>query len=103
MADRMRVTSVIGAPDCATGSTEPPGPRSWRGVRNLGPPRASHLVSRTVALALWETSNEFIRRLAQNPRLLRHAARHRALAGPALQRRRPAVHPPVRRAPWPDP
>jgi hypothetical protein len=40
--------------------------------------------------AAGETVNEFTSRLAASPRLFRHADRHRAVAGPVLQRRQAA-------------
>jgi hypothetical protein len=64
-------------------------PRS--GVRNLCPADASNLLTRQVLFAIEEVIDEYTIRVATSPRLLRHAARHRAVAGPTLQRRRYAA------------
>src|SRR5262245_32006154 len=97
MADSMRVTSVIGAAPRGRDPRRGALSRARSGARNPGPPRASYLLSQQLLIALRETADEYTTRLAPSPGLLRHPAGHRAVAGPALRRRRAAPRPPVRR------
>src|SRR6516225_1609206 len=103
MADRMRVTSVIGATGRAKASAEQPLPNPLSGVRVLCLADASYLLTRQLLTAAEEAMDECTTRLAPSPGLLRHAAGHRAVAGPTVRRRRTAAHPPVRPAHRPDP
>src|SRR5262245_42581303 len=94
----MRVTSVIGDTGRAKVSTGQRLPNPLGRLRNLFPADASHLLTRQILSATEEAIDESTSRLATNPRLLRHAARHRALAGPTRQRRRAAPPAPARPA-----
>src|SRR5262249_1467860 len=70
---------------------------SLRGLRNRPATRASKRESRQVLFATGETADEYTRRLATTPRLLRHPDRPRTIARPAHRRRRVVAHPSVRR------
>src|SRR5215831_5701796 len=97
MADRMRVTSLIGDTRMVNAPRSGPSLPS-SGVGNLCPAYASHLLTRQVLPAIEEVINEYTSRLAPNPELLGHADGHRALTRPALRRRRAAPHSPIRPA-----
>ena len=91
MADRMRVPSLVGATE---GLDNPSGTsllKSWSEVRNHGPPGASNLLRRQVLSPPAETTDEYSVCLAPSPRLLRRAARHRAVAWSASWRWSAAV------------
>src|SRR6516225_3742331 len=82
MADRMRVTSLIGDTERARGSAGQALPNPWSGLRNLLPADASDLLTRQVVSETEEAISECTSRLAASPRLFRHADRH----GPASRK-----------------
>src|SRR5262245_8052163 len=96
MADRMRVTSLIGGTERLDHPREVFPPRSRGGIRDLRPACASNLLGPPGPFPPPESADDYTTRLATGPRFLRHPARHRAVARPALQRRWAAPHPPVR-------
>src|SRR5690348_16453818 len=103
MADRIRVTSLMGSTDKLEGLGGTFSPDSLCGLRNLFRPRTSNLLGGHVFPATRVTSDDYTSRLATNPRLLPHPARPLAVGRTALQRCRAAPHPPVRRAHRADP
>src|SRR5262245_37209913 len=92
----MRVTSLIGGTERLTGpcGTTPLNALSW--LRNLHAPCASNLLTQQLLSTTAEPIDEYTSGLATSPGLFRHAARHRAVGGTALRRRRAAPCPPVR-------
>src|SRR5262249_35264441 len=85
-------------PERLAGPAQPLRPAVLGELRNRECPWAANLLTCQVCFAARETADEYTRCLAPSPRLLRHAARHRAVGGPAVRRRRATPYPPVRPA-----
>src|SRR5262245_22217710 len=81
MADRIRLTSVIGDTRRANAPAGRPLPTPGTGPGIVALRAPSNLVTRRARYATEEAIDECTSRLAPSPHLLRHAARHRAIGG----------------------
>src|SRR5262245_35612488 len=97
MADRMRVTALMGDPERLQNPRGMVSANSLGGLRQLRPPGGVGLVDALGPFRKEETVDESTSLLAANPGFFRHAARPRAVTGTALQRRRAAPYSPARR------